>query len=41
MLKDQVLDDSYIQHGLEALDLCADFLVVFRQQGCQLVDDHP
>jgi hypothetical protein len=36
-----VLNDSCIQHGLEALDLRVDLLVVFRQQGCQLVDDHP
>jgi hypothetical protein len=37
----QVLNDSCIQHGLEALDLCVDLLVVFRQQGYQLVEDHP
>jgi hypothetical protein len=36
-----VVNDSCIQHGLEALDLRVDLLVVFRQQGCQLVDDHP
>jgi hypothetical protein len=29
----RVLNDSCIQHGLEALDLCVDLLVVFRQQG--------
>jgi hypothetical protein len=26
----RVLDDSCIQHGLEALDLCVDLLTVFR-----------
>jgi hypothetical protein len=35
-----VLNDSRIQHGLEALDLRADLLIVLRQLGCQLVNDH-
>jgi hypothetical protein len=41
VLGGRVLTDSRIQHGLEVLDLCVDLLAIFRQQGCQLVDDHP
>jgi hypothetical protein len=40
-LGNQVLNDSCIQHGLEALDLHVDLLTVLGQQGCQLVDNHP
>jgi hypothetical protein len=41
MLGGWVLINSRIQHGLEVLDLCVDLLAILRQQGCQLVDDHP
>jgi hypothetical protein len=41
MLGGLVLINSRIQHGLEVLDLCVDLLAILRQQGCQLVDDHP
>jgi hypothetical protein len=36
-----VLNDSHIQHGFEVLDLRVDLLAVLRQQGYQLVNDHP
>jgi hypothetical protein len=30
-----------VNHCMEAFDLHAYLLAVFRQQGCELVDDHP
>jgi hypothetical protein len=41
MFRGRVLNDSYIHHGLEVLNLRIDLFIVFRQQGCQLIDDHP
>jgi hypothetical protein len=37
----RVLHGSCIQHGLQALDLRVGILIVLRQQGRQLVDNHP
>jgi hypothetical protein len=31
---------SYVQHRLEAFDLCVNLLAIFGHQGCELVDDH-
>jgi hypothetical protein len=41
MIKGRVNQCSYVQHCLEVLDLCIGLITVFRQQGCELVDDHP
>jgi hypothetical protein len=41
VIKGQVNHCSYVQHCLEVLDLHVDLLTVFRQQGCELFDDHP
>jgi hypothetical protein len=30
-----------VQHCLEALNMHVDFFIVFRQVGCELIDEHP
>jgi hypothetical protein len=39
--RSQVNHHSCVQHRLEALDPHVDLLIVFRQQGYELVNDHP
>jgi hypothetical protein len=41
MFKGRVNQGGCIQHCFEVFDLCIDLLVVFRQQGDELFDDHP
>jgi hypothetical protein len=41
LIKGRVNHYSHVQHCMEVLDLRIYFLTVFRQQGCELVDDHP
>jgi hypothetical protein len=40
-VENQVRNYGYVQHVLEALDLRIDFFIVFRQVGCELIDEHP
>jgi hypothetical protein len=40
-VKDRVNHGCCIQHRLEALYMCIDFFIVFRQVGCELVNEHP
>jgi hypothetical protein len=30
-----------VQHCLEALNMHVDFFIIFRQMGCELIDEHP
>jgi hypothetical protein len=30
-----------VQHRLEALYMCIDFFIIYRQVGCELVGEHP
>jgi hypothetical protein len=41
MVMDWVHHSCCIQHRLEALYMCIDFFIVFRQVGYELVDEHP
>jgi hypothetical protein len=41
VVKGRVNHRSCIQHWLEVLDLCINLLTIFKQHGCELVDDHP
>jgi hypothetical protein len=40
-VKDRVNHRCCVQHRLEALYMHIDFFIVFRQVGCELVDEHP
>jgi hypothetical protein len=40
-VEDRVNHGCYVQHRLEALYMRIDFFIVFRQVGCELVDEHP
>jgi hypothetical protein len=41
VVEDWVNHGCYVQHHLEALYMCIDFFIVFRQVGCELADEHP
>jgi hypothetical protein len=41
MLEGWIHHGSYIRHCLELLNLCIDLLTVLRQEGRELVNDHP
>jgi hypothetical protein len=37
----QVNHGCCVQHCLQELYMCIDFFIVFRQVGCELVNEHP
>jgi hypothetical protein len=39
-VEDQVNHGCCVQHRLEVLYMHIDFFIVFRQVGCELVDEH-
>jgi hypothetical protein len=41
MVEDRVNHGCCVQHHLNALYMRIDFFIVFRQMGCELVDEHP
>jgi hypothetical protein len=41
MIEDQVNQGCCVQHGPEVLYMRIDFFIVFRQVGCELVNEHP
>jgi hypothetical protein len=40
-VEDRVNHGCCVQYRLEALYMCIDFFIVFRQVRCELVDEHP